>query len=267
METTHGNRLVAVYPSRGEANLVRDKLIAARVSSTDIKVSDQIGDYAVTPHVTERAAPGFWAWLLGDDVPDYDRSHYERHIGENRVIVSVYTPTEELHQIASNIMLDAHPLEIDDDEIGVGTAAANLRANPTGDTLVGTPHRDKEEVIPVVKEELHAGKRVEENHRRLRVYTVSRPVEDTVMLRDETVTVERRPATGTGTVTPGERTIDVTTRHETPVAEKTGMVTEEVVVRRDVTEHPETVRGTVQETRVEEQGDPTKPVDTRNRRP
>ena len=135
---------------------------------------------------------------------------------------------------------------------------ANRPAAAAGMTPADTQQRGQEQVIPVVKEELEVGKQVTEEHTRVRVYTVSRPVEKQVTLRDERVTVEHRPASGAATAgMPGERVIDVFERHETPVAEKHGRVTEEVVVRKEVTERPETIRGTVQETRVEVEKAPT----------
>ena len=54
----------------------------------------------------------------------------------------------------------------------------------------------KEQVIPVVKEELKVGKRAEERRYRIRAYVVETPVERDVTLRDERVIVEHRPVTG-----------------------------------------------------------------------
>jgi len=82
---------------------------------------------------------------------------------------------------------------------------------------------------------------------------VERPVEKTVTLKDERIVVERKP---TGTYQPKERDLaprefEVIERHETPVATKRVEATEEVVVHKDATEHKETVRDTVRETKVE----------------
>jgi len=46
-------------------------------------------------------------------------------------------------------------------------------------------------------------------------------------------------------------------RDEEPFAEKRVTGTEEIVVRKEVVEHPETVRGTVRETKVEVDKEPT----------
>ena len=56
---------------------------------------------------------------------------------------------------------------------------------------------------------------------------------------------------------PQEREIEVVERHEEPFAEKRMTANEEVVVRKEVVERPETVRGTVRETKVEVDKEPT----------
>jgi len=113
-------------------------------------------------------------------------------------------------------------------------------------------------VIPVVKEELEVGKRATERRYRVRSYIVEHPVEKTVTVRDERVEIEHRPISRTGDLSmPQEREIEVVERHEEPFAEKRVTGAEEIVVRKKVVERPETVRGTVQETRVEVDKEPT----------
>ena len=94
--------------------------------------------------------------------------------------------------------------------------------------------------------------------RRARAYRIRTevnevPVEQDVRLRDEKVTIERRPASGT---TPSgdafrERTAEVHEIHEEPVVEKRVKTQEEVVVRKEVGERVEKVRDTVRETKVD----------------
>ena len=81
--------------------------------------------------------------------------------------------------------------------------------------------REREEVIPVVKEELEVGKRVTERRYRVKSYIVERPIEKTVTVRDERVEIEHRPISRTGDLSmPQEREIEVIERHEEPFAEK-----------------------------------------------
>jgi hypothetical protein len=99
---------------------------------------------------------------------------------------------------------------------------------------------------------LEVGKRATEQRYRVKSYVVERPIEKTVTVRDERVEIEHRPISRTGDLSmPQEREIEVVERHEEPFAEKRVTGAEEVVVRKEVVERPETVRGTVRETKVE----------------
>ena len=124
-------------------------------------------------------------------------------------------------------------------------------------SLAGQTATDtREEAIALVQEELRVGKReVDRGSVRVRSYLVETPVEEQVRLRDETVHVERRPVQRelrAGDMAAfQEKTIELTETDEEAVVAKTARVTEEVVVRKDVTEHAETIRDTVRHTEVE----------------
>ncbi|WP_434618101.1 YsnF/AvaK domain-containing protein [Azospirillum sp. B2RO_4] len=139
---------------------------------------------------------------------------------------------------------------------GLTGAAAAMRDVNTESTRSGTSER--EEQIPVVEEQVNIGKRtVERGGIRVRSYVVETPVEEQVRLRDETVTVERRPGgmvEGSADVPADafrERTIEVTETDEEAVVSKTAHVRETVVVRKDVEERAQSVRDTVRRTEVE----------------
>jgi len=164
---------------------------------------------------------------------------------------------------------------------GLGSAAAGLASGLTGSsgttrsgtdvdgdftgasdtTQARTDISDtsgRDEVIPVVEEELNVGKR-EVGHGRVRIQSrvVERPVEEQVNLREERVHVERRPVSGTaqagslGSDAFQERTIEVEERGQEAVVSKEARVTEELVIRKDVEERTETVSDTVRRTEVE----------------
>ncbi|WP_109050581.1 YsnF/AvaK domain-containing protein [Azospirillum sp. TSA6c] len=139
---------------------------------------------------------------------------------------------------------------------GLTGAAAAMRDVNTDATRTGTSER--EEQIPIVEEQVNIGKRsVERGGVRVRSYVVETPVEEQVRLRDETVTVERRPGgmVGGSSEVPAdafrERTIEVTETDEEAVVSKTAHVRETVVVRKDVEERAQSVRDTVRRTEVE----------------
>lgn len=112
-----------------------------------------------------------------------------------------------------------------------------------------------ETVLPIIEEQFKVGKRtVETGGARVRTIIEEVPVAETVSLREENVTVERRPVNRLVENAPAafeEGTIEVTEMAEVPVAHKEARVVEEVVVSKDVTEHQETVRDTVKRTEVD----------------
>jgi len=113
---------------------------------------------------------------------------------------------------------------------------------------------DNEVVLPIVEEQLRVSKRkVERGGANVRTNVTETPVEQTVNLREENVTVERRPvdrAVGDAPNAFQEGTIEVTETAEVPVVSKQARVVEEVVVGKEATERQETVRDTVKRTEV-----------------
>lgn len=98
-----------------------------------------------------------------------------------------------------------------------------------------------------------------------------KPVEETVILREEHVNVERRPVDKPlGAVGPDafkEGVIEVAETGEEAIVSKQARVVEEVVVGKQVTEREETIRDTVKRTDVEvEQLDANSSTDATNRK-
>jgi len=139
-------------------------------------------------------------------------------------------------------------------------AGATVGGAGMGHGSLGKPGaRGTEEVIPVVEERLQVGKRdVERGRVRVRSYIIERPVNEQVTLRSEHVEVERRrvdrPASA-GDDLFRERTIEAVERGEEAVVAKEARVTEEVALKKDSTEHTETVSDTVRRTEVEVEDD------------
>jgi len=106
------------------------------------------------------------------------------------------------------------------------------------------------EVIPVGEETLNVGTRlVSGETTRVRRIVVETPVEQAVSLREERVIVERRKPTGAAaTATQAiltDTVIEMSDSFEVADVWKSVRVTEEVVLRREVTSRLETVRDTV----------------------
>jgi uncharacterized protein (TIGR02271 family) len=126
----------------------------------------------------------------------------------------------------------------------------------------------EEVTIPVVEEDIAIGKReVERGHVRIYSRVTAQPVEESVRLREEKVTVERRPvdrpATEADFAAAEKEVIEMTEKAEEPVVTKRARVVEEVVVHKEVTEHTETVRGTERHTDVDVQREPETATQTR----
>jgi uncharacterized protein (TIGR02271 family) len=136
----------------------------------------------------------------------------------------------------------------------MGTAATT-RAQSSAGGAKPTAAGERERAIPVVAEELQVGKRAV-NRGGVRVFSrvVETPVEEHVQLRDENVTVERRPVSRNATASDAaafkEDVIEVRETDEEAVVAKQARVVEEVVVRKDVEQRTETVRDTVRRTEV-----------------
>jgi uncharacterized protein (TIGR02271 family) len=146
---------------------------------------------------------------------------------------------------------------------GWGCIAATQRSS-AGASAFGRTGQQGNDVIQVAEEELHVSKRdVSHGRVRVRSYVVEKPVQEQVTLRQENVSVERRPVEGSragalqGDELFRERTIEVDETSEEAVVSKEARVKEELVVRKDVNERTETVSDTVRKTEVDIEDDRT----------
>ena len=121
-----------------------------------------------------------------------------------------------------------------------------------------TARAGNDDVVQVVEERLNVGKRsVSRGKVRLHAYVVETAVSENVSLRDETVTIDRRPVDRAVSV--GElgvdafkdRTIEMEEIDEEAVVAKSARVVEEIGIRKDVTDRTETIRDTVRSTKVD----------------
>lgn len=228
------------------------------------------------PHSTKG---GFWSWLLGEESgtadyhPDYEQDYgtYHRQIEAGRVMLSVTVDQSDAPQVL-DLLSAQGPIRLEDSgpttEGGVSaatptaTGAAQSATSPstetaastgpgttTGTGTTGTATREGEEVIPLAEEHAEIGKRRVETGTptTVRRYVTERPVEREVTLREEHVEVERRRPVGGTTPDSGafeERVVEAHDSREEPVVEKSVDVPEEVVVRTETREHPETVQAT-----------------------
>jgi len=262
--------LVAVYASRGDAQRVRDRLIECGIAADAIALSP---DTEMAPAPAEHeTSHSWWDWLFGSDVPDTDRGMYRSTLGPERTAVSVHLSDPTQRATVANLMHDEGALDISGAAEPIGQETAPAMAASPAAAAMGEPVERRaastraaspaapaptgeagETHIPLAKEELVVGKQQTERRIHVRVYPVTRTVEESVRLRDERVVVERRPLSGDAACEAGlaPRDLEIVERHEEPVASKRTRATEEVVLRKDVNERTEKVQDRVTETKVD----------------
>lgn len=143
---------------------------------------------------------------------------------------------------------------------GVQPLSTGAQTQPQTTATAGYAERDltnrtDDGTIQLVEERLAVGKReVERGGVRVRSYIVETPVQEQVNLREERVTLERhpvdRPVTNADALLQ-ERNIELTETAEEAVVAKNAVVTEELTLRKDVTERTQEINDTVRRTEVE----------------
>jgi len=245
--------IVAVYDTVTQADAAVHDLDSANVPSSAISRQP-----STTTTVTGSEPPrekGFWSSLFGGE-PDHDTTVYDRSVASGSHVVTVKVPEVHVERVSS--ILERHnPVDIDERAAGYGLGTATSTATTTKETL-GTPAsavREGDETVQLAEEQISVGKRViNRGTTRIRRFVIETPVEESVTLHSERVSVERRPVTGEARVTDAnftERTIEMTETDEEAVVGKTARVKEEVVIRKDASERVETIHDTVRREDVE----------------
>ena len=193
------------------------------IPSADIKsyTKDEPAYQEYRTRQPEYKRGGFWSWLLGEE-PNQTQQYeaYDTSLTSGDTVVTVMV--DELHADAVMGIITQHgPHDIHERASGGSeTYQTGSTAEPTAQTAQtpgtsGVTDSKQEEVIPLAEEELQVGKRtVDHGTTKIRRYVVRKPVEESVTLCDETVSVERRrPLTqGEAGVPAGafeERTVEV----------------------------------------------------------
>ena len=248
--------LVAVFDTAARADAAARELESSGVPAGCIKrytkqSTLEPGDVAVG-HTKHRS---FWSRLLGEEAPEQHYTAYDNALERGGEVLTVITDQRDADRVVS-IVENHAPIGLEE-EAGAGVTAGAA----AGSAPVKT---EGEQVVPLAEERLDVGKRtVERGTTRLRRYVVERPVEEQIRLRDETVSVERRPVSGSASVAPDaftEKTVEVTETREEPVVEKVARVVEEVAVGKKANERVETVRDTVRREEVDVERPTDKPV-------
>ncbi len=192
-------------------------------------------------------------------IPSRDLAHLLAGVNHGGVIVAISAIADHVSKVEA-IFARHKATKIDEAVIndhGTDRAleAAPLAAAPLA-AAASIPTTSGETVIPVVEEEMVVGKR-EVSAGGVRVYrrVVEIPVEESVTLREEHVTIDRQPVdravSQADIAMAGDRTIELTETAEEAVVGKSARVVEEVRLGKDASERTERIQDTVRRTEIE----------------
>ena len=265
--------ITALFDNRSDAEAAKDRLKTARIDADHIHLHDKSSTGFNDKSYSTHQDRGFWDSIKNAFVPDEDRHTYEEGVRRGGTLLTADVDDDCVDE-AVRILEEANTVDIDDrsgqwrqsgwDYAGASSGRSAFGGMGGTDTTSDT-YRDRdmtgtagerEEVIPIVEENLVVGKRdVNRGGVRVRSYVTETPVSEQIRLRNEHVEVERRTVDQPLSAADGdafrERTIDMTATGEEAVVGKTARVVEEVVVSKTAEEHTETVSDTVRRTDVE----------------
>lgn len=266
--------IVAVYDTAEHAERAIRDLEAAGVPTSAITQHAEHPATAGAVGAAPQREQGFWSSLFGGE-PEYghDTAVYDRSLAGGSTVVTVRAPEQYL--VHTMEILERHnPVDIDERAAGYGSSAATAGVGgdrlasgvtaPVGEAPASAGRVDADaaagratgdETLSLSEEQIAVGKRaINRGTTKVRRYVVETPVTENVALRDETVSIERRPVSDQRPVTGADfsdRVIEVTETAEEAVVSKTARVREEVVIHKDATERTETVHDTVRREDVE----------------
>jgi uncharacterized protein (TIGR02271 family) len=226
------NIVIELFDNRSRAQTVSQELIGAGFDRRDIRLASSESEFRDVVTDTN-LSPDKTAYYLGE-------------IRRGAAAVTVATSPDRVERAAQ--IMSAHRAR------AAGRTGAEAEREMRAERGV---RAEREMAFPVIEEELHVGKRMVERggvhiHKRV----TERPVEQQVNLREERIKVEHRRVDriaseqDMGMLREG-REVDLTETFEEPVIAKEPHVVEEVIVSKEIVDHPETIRDTVRRTEVE----------------
>ena len=238
------------------------------------------------------ATGGLIGALTDMGVPEHEAKHYQDQVGRGKTLVIVRASDDDSAQRAADILescgaekiaggetdtdsadrprafggetqsrddefSERQTLRDDRSKVNPGERDINYRTARVDESGVRAGQESlspEDRVIPVTEEQLVVGKRAVQSGR-VRIYgrATEKPVEQSVQLQSERVTVDRRAVdrpVGAGDKK-DDVVIEITETKEEPVIGKQERVVEEIVIGKTTEEHTETVRDTVRRKDVE----------------
>ena len=240
--------IVSLFPSTGEAQLVKQKLVEAGYSSDAVRiVTNQERSAAATASGSSTSTESgfaatisnFFKSLTGSD--EAEQGHYAEGLRQGGALVSV-TVADGQEQKVADWLESYGGQDVADQSVG-GKATSGKVISEGGS-------------VPIVQEEMLVGKKlVDRGGVRVYSHLVETPVEEAIQLRQERVQVDRRPTDRPATEADfnafKEGTIELTETAEEAVVSKSARVVEEVVVGKTTSQTTQTIRDRVRHTEVE----------------
>jgi uncharacterized protein (TIGR02271 family) len=274
--------VIGIFDNATEAQQAVTQLVSAGFSRDNIDMSAQTGTTGRgelipdrhqntsgtrTEEVTDKVKDtgdsigNFFSALFGggDDTDRY------ADVADRGTIVTVHTTTDDEADRAADILDDNGAVDVNERAAEYGytntmqtgmTSGMAATTDMTDARMADTRVADGDQTLKVIEENLQVGKRtVETGGVRVRSRIVERPVEESLRLREERVSVQRTPVNRMATdadlnaFQQGE--ISLTEHAEVAVVNKETRVVEEISVGMEATEREEVIRDTVRSTEVD----------------
>lgn len=261
--------IVGLFNSFTEANGAKQRLIKQGFSASDVVVSAHEGDMpagtsnpssaSATPSQTGggfmQGVENFFSDLFGNSDSD-SAGHYSEAVRRGGAVVTVTVDDDTRTDTVRSTLTSVGAINIED------RVAAWRDTGYTGYQKTSPAYtadqvaEERARVIPVIQEDLEVGKlQVDLGKVRVVSRIVEKPVSESVTLREEHATIERkpvnRPASADDLAGLQGQSIEVRETAEKAVVSKTARVVEEVVVSKEATTHTEQIADTVRSTVVD----------------
>jgi len=254
--------VTALYDTRAEAESAKQRL-SSSFDTDSVKIVDQ------SSHSDDADRGSSLSGMFGSHD---DRHTYDEGIRRGGFLLCAEVDSDEDEDRIVSVLEETSSVDLDQRQNEWRNDGWQPRAEPQGlsqagsmgqsDTRSlgsGSERTSEEQHIPIVEEQLQIGKRtVSRGGARVRSYTEEVPIEESVNLREEHVSVERRPIDqhlGAADLKDEslfrDRTIEMTETAEEAVVNKEARVKEELVVSKTATERTEQVHDTVRHTEVD----------------
>jgi uncharacterized protein (TIGR02271 family) len=250
-----------MFDNRSEAEAARERLTQSSISADNVRIVEK-GENGDGEGSSAESGAGFWTAVKDAFMPDEDRHAYAEGVRRGGYLLCARVEESQANE-ACQILEQSNSVDFDQRQSEWRNEGwQGYQAQPQagfGQSQNATSASVEEERIPIVEEQLQVGKRdVERGGARVRSYVQETPVSEQVTLRDEHVSVERRPVDQPISSADTERgdlfqsrEVEMTEHSEEAVVAKEARVREEMVVRKTAEERTENIQETVRHTEVE----------------